>query len=581
MKDRKKHLTPRRKLLRHLWQWIQVAPLPLTVTLLLHLLNAISRGSQPVLIAGFTNALINAQALFFWVGIYLTFITLTLLTDTFNPLTRRWFSNKAILHFQKRILQHSAQAPLIHFLDPDFHDTLNRATEDFSQRVVDWFESLLQNVQGVATIGTIFGAVLLIGGGIECVLILSACSIVTFLTRPPVTKLEVEQDRFLARPHREVITWMDILSNRQSGAEIRIFGIQHWLLSKWTRAYKKLAAHEWNTLKKITAWNVIATLFTIIGYCSIVFIAAGAAHNAPENEIAGVFTGLLSAATALQAHLTVIATSMGTLVKQSTLLRDLTHLLDPKNLPGENKRHTTTSEKDSSIEIDALSFTYPRTRTQTLKNITTKIKEGETIALVGKNGSGKTTLAYLLLGLYAPMRGTLRLSENNTRSKSAVFQNFVKFQLTVRDNVGFADVNRLHDDTHLQKTLYTAGTPLARELNTWLSPEFGGIDISGGEWLRIAIARGLFRASHLIVLDEPTASIDPTEEVKIVRELLRKKGGARTTIVISHRLGIARLCDRILVLDNGHLVENGTHEQLLATGGLYAKMWNTQASWYA
>jgi len=241
---------------------------------------------------------------------------------------------------------------------------------------------------------------------------------------------------------------------------------------------------------------------------------------------------------------------------------------------------TTKSDTDTCLEIDSLFFRYPRATKETLKDITAEIEKGETVALVGKNGSGKTTLAHLLLGLYTPDSGTLRCSANNTRAKSAVFQNFVKFRLPIRDNVGFADVNRINDDSHLQKTLHRVGSPFADEPHTWLGQEFGGLDISGGEWLRIAVARGLFRDSQLIVLDEPTAAIDPIEEVEMIRQLLRKKDDSRTTLVISHRLGVTRFCDRILVLDEGRLVENGTHADLLDKNGLYAQMWNTQAAWY-
>ena len=580
MRNKKTDLAQRRALLKHIWQWIRVAPLPLTVILLLRLINAISRGAEPILIAGFTNALINGEGLFLWVGIYLLLMVLTLLTDTFKPPLYLWFSNKAILHFQNAILQRASEISLIEFLNPDFHDTLTRATHDFSQRIVNWVQSLVFNIYSIATIWTLIGAILIIGGGLKCVLIVFASSMITLLTRQPIANLEIQQDRALARPNREQMTWAALLCERESSAETRLFNIQHWLLSKWTDVYKKLATHEIRIFKKMTAWNAIATLATVLAYCSIIFIAAEVAHNGKKKEIAGIFTGLITATATLQAHFFLLGDTLRNLAKQSTILRELAMLLNTEDTPEGNKVETIKSDTDTSIEMDDLCFTYPRAAKQTLKDITAEIKKGETVAIVGKNGSGKTTLAHLLLGLYAPDSGTLRCSENNTRTKSAVFQNFAKFRLPIRDNVGFADVNRMHDDIHLQKTLKRVGSPFAAEPNTWLGQEFGGLDISGGEWLRIAAARGLFRESHLIVLDEPTASIDPIQEVEMIRQLLIQKEDSRTTLVISHRLGVARLCDRILVLDDGHLVENGTHADLLDKNGVYAQMWNTQAAWY-
>lgn len=580
MSQKKTRLAQRHALLKHIWQWIRVAPIPLTVILLLRLFNAIPRGIEPILIACFTNALINGEGPLLWVGLYLILMALNLVTDTFKHPLYMWFSNKAILHFQNVILQRASEISLIQFLDPDFHDTLTRLTHDFSQRVVNWIQSLMFTLQSIATLWTLIGAVLIIGGGMKCVLILFATSMITLLTRKPIAKLEIEHDRALVRPNREQMTWAALICERQSSPETRLFGIQHWLLSKWTDVYKRLATYEMRTLKKMTAWNVIATLANGSAYCSVIFIAATTAYNGEEKEIAGIFTGLLAAAATLQSLFSVIGEALGNLAKQSTILRELTLLLNTKDLSGKNAVETTKSDPDTCIEIDSLSFRYPRAPKETLKDITAAIKKGETVALVGKNGSGKTTLAHLLLGLYAPDSGTLRCSENNAHTKSAVFQNFVKFRLPIRDNVGFADVNRINDDTHLQKTLHRVGSPFADEPNTRLGQEFGGLDISGGEWLRIAVARGLFRDSQLIVLDEPTAAIDPIEEVEMIRQLLNEKDDSRTTLVISHRLGVTRLCDRVLVLDDGHLVENGTHADLLDKNGLYAQMWNTQAAWY-
>ena len=286
-----------------------------------------------------------------------------------------------------------------------------------------------------------------------------------------------------------------------------------------------------------------------------------------------------------------MAQSMGNLAEQSGVLRDLAMLFTTESSKEDSVSDTTAQHQETpspaaeagemTVAMNDLSFRYPRAATQTLKEITAKIEPGETVALVGKNGAGKTTLANILLGLYAPDSGTLTFSQGTTTSekptRSAVFQDFTKFLLPVRDNVGFADLNRMQDDTLMRHTLDRAGSTFAEELDTWLGHEFGGRDVSGGEWLRLAVARGLFRQSQFVVFDEPTAAIDPVAEVEMIRELLTKDA-SRATLVISHRLGVARLCDRILVLDEGQLVEDGTHEELLAKGGLYAEMWNAQAS---
>lgn len=581
---------PKRAVLRLIWQFIRIAPLPLFVILLLRLINAGHRGFSPIIIAGFTNALINAEGLLFWMGVYLVLMIVEILTDVFNGVTQMWFSNKAVLHFQQDLLRQAGQTPLLHFLDADFHDNLSRATQGFSGRVVSWFQSVLANIHSVAGVCGLLGAVLIISSNIWCMIALLVSSAIILFTRKPIARLELERDRAAARPNRTQTAWAARLYERVNSPEVRLFTLQRWLLSKWENAYRTLATVEIGSLKRKTAWNALANLSSVFGYCVIVFIAAQTARDGDPEKIAGIFTGLVAAAAGLQGFLSYMAHSMGNLAEQSGILRDLATLFTAQSTKAESvsnttERHQPTSEaRGMTVAMDALSFQYPRAATQTLKEITAKIAPGETIALVGKNGAGKTTLANILLGLYAPDSGTLTFSQSTTTSEkptaSAVFQDFTKFLLPVRDNVGFADLNRMQDDNRMRHTLDRAGSTFAQELDTWLGHEFGGRDVSGGEWLRLAVARGLFRQSQFVVFDEPTAAIDPVAEVEMIQELLTKDE-SRTTLVISHRLGVARLCDRILVLDEGQLVEDGTHEELLAMGGLYAEMWDAQASWYA
>ena len=581
---------PKRAVLRLIWQFIRIAPLPLFVILLLRLINAGHRGFSPIIIAGFTNALINAEGLLFWVGVYLVLMTVEILTDVFNGVTQMWFSNKAVLHFQQDLLRQAGQTPLLHFLDADFHDNLSRATQGFSDRVVSWFQSVLANIHSVAGVCGLLGAVLIISSNIWCMIALLVSSAIILLTRKPIARLELERDRAAARPNRTQTAWAARLYERVNSPEVRLFTLQRWLLSKWENAYHTLATVEIESLKRKTAWNALANLSSILGYCVIVFVAAQTARSGDPEKIAGIFTGLVAAAAGLQGFLSYMAHSMGNLAEQSGILRDLATLFTAQSTKEESvsnttERHQPSSEaRETTVAMNDLSFQYPRAATQTLKEITAKITPGETVALVGKNGAGKTTLANILLGLYAPDSGTLTFPQSDTTSEkpaaSAVFQDFTKFLLPVRDNVGFADLNRMQDDNRMRHTLDRAGSTFAQELDTWLGHEFGGRDVSGGEWLRLAVARGLFRQSQFVVFDEPTAAIDPVAEVEMIRELLTKDE-SRTTLVISHRLGVARLCDRILVLDEGQLVEDGTHEELLAIGGLYAEMWEAQASWYA
>ena len=241
-----------------------------------------------------------------------------------------------------------------------------------------------------------------------------------------------------------------------------------------------------------------------------------------------------------------------------------------------------------------LSFRYPQADRPAIEEITVTIQPGERVALVGPNGSGKTTLVKVLLGLFRPTAGELRYGDLDARRanrdqlwdrSAAVFQDYTRFAFTLGENIGFGRSEKMEDRRRIERAARQGGADaVARRLpesyDTLLTREFeGGTELSGGEWQRVAISRGFMREADLVVLDEPTASLDPQAEADVFRRFLTMAGG-RTTIVVSHRLGSARLCDRILVLKEGRLIENGTHDELISRGGEYARMWALQAGWY-
>lgn len=243
------------------------------------------------------------------------------------------------------------------------------------------------------------------------------------------------------------------------------------------------------------------------------------------------------------------------------------------------------------IAVEDVSYFYPNSQEPALTDITLTFKKGERVAIVGPNGAGKTTLARVLLGLYRPHAGIIRvgeipLTEENRRAWlthcSAVFQDFTQYHLTARENIIFGD---LQHPERMETASIAGGAAsvvdgLTDGYETVLGPTFGGRDLSGGEWQRLATARSFMRETPwLVVLDEPTAALDPLAEQAVYERFIERSAG-RTSVLISHRLSSVRTCDRILVLDNGRIVEDGDHETLLAKDGLYAQFFKAQAQWY-
>lgn len=217
----------RRAIFGMVFRFAVVAPLPLFVTVFLRLVNAAGFGVTPIIVSYFTNALINGERVFFWCSMYLVMSGFQILTDVLNHPTQLWFSNRAVLYFQQRLLKQAAQIPLLHFLDADFHDLLSRAHRDFGPRVVSWFRSVLDNIHHIATLVGVFSAVLVIGGGLWCAAALFASAVIILLTQKPIVSLAQNNERAIVRANRTQETWAELLSARSSAGEVRLFTRQH------------------------------------------------------------------------------------------------------------------------------------------------------------------------------------------------------------------------------------------------------------------------------------------------------------------------------------------------------------------
>jgi ATP-binding cassette subfamily B protein len=213
--------------------------------------------------------------------------------------------------------------------------------------------------------------------------------------------------------------------------------------------------------------------------------------------------------------------------------------------------------------------------------------------VVGENGSGKSTIIRLITGLYSPSQGSVTYGEIDTSTlsmkslfskTSAVFQKYQRYQMKLADNIGISDVTfpvkeENLDDVCTKSGLDKNASSFSEGYDTMLSREFDGVDLSGGQWQRIAIARGFYRSHDLIILDEPTAAIDPYEETRIYNEFAEIAKN-KTAIIVTHRLGSVKLADRIIVMKDGAVAQIGTHEELLHTDGEYARLYKAQEQWY-
>lgn len=261
---------------------------------------------------------------------------------------------------------------------------------------------------------------------------------------------------------------------------------------------------------------------------------------------------------------------------------------------GDSPRKAPATSEPADIRFEHVTFFYPGSSRAALKDVSVTIREGEKVAIVGRNGSGKSTFVNLLCGLYEPQQGSVFIAGKKASSDpfavrknlSAVFQNFGRYEDTIRFNVTISDAQRMPDDGRIMELLEKAGAAdFVRARKRGLDEVIGsyaegGNNLSGGQWQRVAIARAAYRSdARIMLLDEPTSALDPMAEATIYRNFAELVG-ERTALLISHRLGIASVVDRVLVFDGGCIVEDGSPDELLASGGLCAKLYESQAQWY-
>jgi len=381
-----------------------------------------------------------------------------------------------------------------------------------------------------------------------------------------------------------------ILSSRQVGQESRIFGFGEWLRDGFDSQWRQIMTGIWNE-----RWEAkgVEPIRAFIGMLLLLMAFYALGHAAIEKAIS-----LSALAVYLQAALTAsgiffgpfdLAVARGAQIIPA--LRRLDHTT-PRALTGTTDLHSSAGPV--APRLDDVSFTYPRTSKQILASVSLEIPAGKTTAIVGANGSGKSTLIKLICGLYLPNSGTISLDGNDLsasnqeqwqRSYAAVFQDFIRYELSFAENIVLAD-HAAGPDELLAADRFSGADRLLDSIDwsTPLSPRYeGGTDLSGGQWQSVALSRAWARlaaGAQVLVLDEPTANMDISTEINLFNQIVEQAQGV-TTLLVSHRMSSVRRADKIVVLVDGRIVEEGSHTELMSADGEYARMFTLQAKRYS
>jgi ATP-binding cassette subfamily B protein/ATP-binding cassette subfamily C protein len=486
-----------------------------------------------------------------------------------------------------RLYDLTSQVELAAFDDPDFHDHMERA----QTRGVQSASMVVNDVINFVTAFAGLGSAAVVLGVLQPILVA-----VVLLAQLPGAWAAVRSARIryvtrfaLVDSYRRKYILTHLIARRQTAAELRSFTLRGFLLGRVARLAAYAREAELTAARQRTVTQVLASAMSGIATVGVYgTLGALLAYGELPLSVAGTAVlALRSAAGSIQQLMYAVNQSYEDGLYFSDYLAFCADAAD--RIPATGT--VPAPAGFSRITADGLTFSYPGAATAALRDVSIEINCGEVIALVGENGSGKTTLAKILAGLYRPSAGSVRWDEVSIadvdgeplREQIAVIaQDHGNWPLSVRDNI---TMGRLLDDTLLSAAVTASGadtviSELAKGYDTLLAREFkDGAELSGGQWQRIAAARGIYRTAPLLIMDEPTAALDARAEYALFSSL-RLLAQDRTVLIITHRLASVRHADRIYVLNHGAVIETGSHAELLDLGGHYAELYTLQASQY-
>lgn len=474
----------------------------------------------------------------------------------------------------------------IDFEDTQTLDDMNKAIQGKNDAV--FFTDSIVSMLCFYTPYFIFMAVYLMNIKPILIILLVLVFTPTFLTHILRTSVFAKAEDKAAPIRREFDYYELCLTGREYFKETRILGAFPYFKKLYTDSLSLLNKLIYRASVKASIIELCVKLFSLFGYIGILFLLFDLLMKGEISvgAFAAIFTSLEMVFSLMRE---LVIDNLGESAKNLSRVQNYLRFLQMPEREGEDTKLPT----DGCIDLQGVSFSYPKAGQKAVDNVTVTIQHGETIAIVGENGSGKTTLVRLITGMYLPEEGEITYGEINTKTISAsslfknisaVFQKYQRYQMTLRENIGISNADDAAGDTVLDAISMQAGidkndSSFLNGYDTMLSREFDGVDLSGGQWQRVAIARSFFRTHQLIVLDEPTAAIDPIEETKIYNRFAEISKN-KTAIIVTHRLGSVKLADRILVMKQGKLAEQGTHADLMAVNGEYNRLYKSQEQWY-
>jgi ATP-binding cassette, subfamily B, bacterial len=499
-------------------------------------------------------------------------------------------ADKYSRHISTKIMEHASRLDLTSFEDPLFYDRMERARVQGTDRIV-LIQATGQLIQQLVTTVSLAAGILFFSPWILVALV--ACVVPAFLGETHFAFLGYSLN-FRQTPAKREMEYLRVLGgSKESAKELKLFGLSPFLVGRYGKLSNELHSQTVGLAKrKLIIGGLLSLLGTLGYYGSYAFVIYETVLGALTIGTLYFLTGAIAGASS---NIQSVFATFSTIADQALFVTDLLDFFAMK---------PTVSSKPNALpmprpvregfEFRNVSFAYPGQERLVLSDVSFRLERGERLALVGENGQGKTTIVKLLTRLYDPNAGQILLDgvdlreydlEDLWKETGVIFQDFMRYDMTAGENIAIGKIEERENTFRLRSA---AQKSLAEQVIRKLPKSYeqilgrrfeGGVDLSGGEWQRMALARAYLRDAQLLILDEPTAALDAKSEHEVFQRFAELTHG-KMALLISHRFSTVKMADRILVLENGQIAEQGDHEQLLRRGGRYAEMFELQASSY-
>ncbi|MBZ5515480.1 MAG: ABC transporter ATP-binding protein/permease [Acidobacteriia bacterium] len=499
-------------------------------------------------------------------------------------------ADKFIRRISVRVMEHASRLDLACYEDPSFYDKLERARVQATDRLV-MIQAIGNILQQALTTAALAASILFFSPWLLLLLVLFV--VPAFLGESHFAFLGYALN-FRQTPTRRQLDYLRVLgASKESAKELKLFGLSPFLTGRFSKLSDEIYSQNVALARRRLLIGSLLSLLSTVGYYSAYALVI---YRTITGEISvGTLTFLAGAIAGASANIQLVFSTLSGIADQALFLTDLLAFfaVRPKVQSRPDAIPAPRPIREG-FEFQNVSFAYPGTSRLVLKDLNIRFEPGEKIALIGENGQGKTTLVKLLTRLYDPTAGRILLDgvdlgdydlEDLCGQIAVIFQDFMRYEMTAAENIALGQIKDLENPQKIAAAARKSRADsvirsLPRGYEQMLGRRFdGGVDLSGGEWQKIALARAYLRDAQLLILDEPTASLDARSEHEVFQRFAELTAG-KMALLISHRFSTVRMADRILVLEDGKIAEQGSHYELMACGGRYSEMFELQAANY-